>query len=280
MVTALVIVTLVSLVMTIVLAGVVVKLLRDERRRSDARVSILTQMADAAEQPRPTTRTVAEQPAPPARRAQPAVAPTSPVPTRPPVGSPRHIALHEIDNLNLDRTDSKPRGTDLFIARQERSAWPRRLGIVAAMALVLVTIGLAIRSTIRTADPGSTPVATTGPAFTQTSPGLLELLSLKHAQEAGTLTITGLVQNPRGGAALSKIAATAFLFSADGTFLASGRAPLDFTVLRPGDESGFVISIPVTVPVARYRVGFRGEDGRIIGHVDRRGTSTMARNEP
>ena len=34
----------------------------------------------------------------------------------------------------------------------------------------------------------------------------------------------------------------------------------------------FVISVPVTAPVARYRVGFRGEDGRIIGHVDRRGS--------
>ena len=75
---------------------------------------------------------------------------------------------------------------------------------------------------------------------------------------------------------LSKISATALVFSADGTFLASGRAPLDYTVLRPGDESGFVISVPVNVPVARYRVGFRSEDGRVIGHIDRRTATTMA----
>jgi hypothetical protein len=91
------------------------------------------------------------------------------------------------------------------------------------------------------------------------------------------LKITGLVQNPRQGAPLTRITATAMLFGSDGTFLASGRAPLDFSTLRPGDESGFVITVPVSAPVARYRVGFRAEDGRIIGHVDRRLTGTIAR---
>ena len=66
------------------------------------------------------------------------------------------------------------------------------------------------------------------------------------------------------------------LFDSDGTFLASGRAPLDFTVLRPGDESGFVITVPVKAPVARYRVGFRNEDGHVIGHIDRRTAATLA----
>ena len=102
------------------------------------------------------------------------------------------------------------------------------------------------------------------------------MLSLKQTQDTGALTITGLVQNPRDGAVLSKISATALVFGADGTFLASGRAPLDYTVLRPGDESGFVISVPVSAPVARYRVGFRSEDGRVIGHIDRRTATTMA----
>ena len=117
--------------------------------------------------------------------------------------------------------------------------------------------------------------ATTGSASGQQT-ALLELLSLKQTQDTGALTITGLVQNPRDGAVLSKISATALVFSADGTFLASGRAPLDYTVLRPGDESGFVISVPVSAPVARYRVGFRSEDGRVIGHIDRRTATTMA----
>ena len=44
----------------------------------------------------------------------------------------------------------------------------------------------------------------------------------------------------------------------------------------PATNRGFVISVPVTAPVARYRVGFRGEDGHVIGHVDRRTAATMA----
>ncbi len=102
------------------------------------------------------------------------------------------------------------------------------------------------------------------------------MLSLKQTQGTDALTITGLVQNPRDGAVLSNVKATALLFGADGTFLASGGAALDFTVLRPGDESPFVINVPVTAPVARYRVGFRSEDGHVIGHVDRRTAPTMA----
>ena len=48
---------------------------------------------------------------------------------------------------------------------------------------------------------------------------MLELLSLGQTQDATALTITGLVQNPRNGAELSKIKATALLFGRpDGTF--------------------------------------------------------------
>src|SRR5262249_57806591 len=106
-----------------------------------------------------------------------------------------------------------------------------------------------------------------------------ELISLKHTQEQNGLTISGLVQNPRTGATLSQITATAFLFSADGTFLTSGRAPLDFTTLAAGDESPFVINVPVTGAVARYRVSFRDQTGRVIGHIDRRNNGAVARVE-
>ena len=141
-----------------------------------------------------------------------------------------------------------------------------------------MAVAIGVGAAVRFLTPAvSSTAADPVPGAASTQSGLLELLSLKHSQETTTLTITGLVQNPRDGVPLSKVAATAFLFSADGSFVASGRAPLDFTTLRPGDESGFVISIAVTAPVARYRIGFRDEDGRIIGHVDRRGASSIAR---
>jgi hypothetical protein len=102
---------------------------------------------------------------------------------------------------------------------------------------------------------------------------------LRHTQEADTLTITGLVQNPRGAASLSRVTATVFLFAPDGTFLTSGRGPLDFSTLAAGDESPFVLAVPVRGTVARYRIGFRGEDGRVIAHVDRRANGSMARRD-
>ena len=104
----------------------------------------------------------------------------------------------------------------------------------------------------------------------------LELVSLHHSQEAERLVISGLVQNPRSGGPIAHVVATAFLFAPDGAFLTSSRAPLDFTTLSPGDESAFVINVPVTGQVARYRVGFRTEDGRVIEHVDKRAPDALA----
>ena len=80
----------------------------------------------------------------------------------------------------------------------------------------------------------------------------------------------------RATAPLSRVVATAFLFGPDGTFLTSSRAPLDFTTLAPGVESPFVVSVPVSGAVSRYRVGFRTDDGRVISHVDRRAPESLA----
>jgi hypothetical protein len=243
MTTILLTITIVSFIMTITLAAFVVKLLRDERRRSSARVAALAQMADLDSPADTMLGTVATEP-----------------------------------DWTIDGDDRTPIAGELFAPRainDAPAAWPRRLGVAAAIITILVLVGVVMRSGASSDRRVATEAAAAGAASTQAS-GMLELLSLKHNQEANSLTITGLVQNPRDGVALSKVAATAFLFGADGTFLASGRAPLDFTVLRPGDESGFVITVPVTLPVARYRIGFRGDDGRIIGHVDRRGANSIA----
>ena len=50
----LIVITLVSLCMTIALAVILVRLVRDERRRSDARVAVLREMAEAAVERQPT----------------------------------------------------------------------------------------------------------------------------------------------------------------------------------------------------------------------------------
>lgn len=149
--------------------------------------------------------------------------------------------------------------------------WGRRIAAAAVTAVIVTTAGYVLLPR----SHSTTSQSATGAVVKQAPP--LELLSLRHSQEDGRLVITGLVQNPRAGVPLTRVVATAFLFGADGTFLASGRAPLDFSTLAVGDESPFVLSVPVTSMVARYRVGFRGEDGRVIAHVDRRATGTLAR---
>jgi hypothetical protein len=262
--TVLMAVTALSLAMAAGMAFIVAKLVRAERARSEARVAALGAMsADPvvdAPLPRP--------PAVPRRQivVGSAVSPSL---------RSGHAALS--DDLEIRPSDGAVSGVStLFAETEQASPWGRRFAVIGSFALVLLMIGFATMSgRVRpsaSAAPG-TSVAQHAPAL-DTPP--LELLSLHHAQETERFVISGLVQNPRTGAPLSRVVATAFLFGPDGTFLTSGRAPLDFTNLTPGVESPFVVNVPVTGQVARYRVGFRTEDGRVIAHVDRRGPDALA----
>lgn len=232
----LIIVTVLSLAVGLGLGVAAARVLRDERRRSDARTALLSALADHPVASAHTSRV-----------AEPELV------LRPAVGDVSGVA-------------------DLFREPERTSPWGPRVavaGIVTAALAAIVIIAGAW-------PPSETPALTTaGAGPTQPVPAL-ELVSLRHVQEAGTLTITGLVHNPQGGQTLSGVTATGFLFDAHGGFLASGRAALDFTVLAAGDESPFVITVPVTGSVARYRVGFRGQDGRVIAHVDRRTGAALA----
>jgi hypothetical protein len=97
----------------------------------------------------------------------------------------------------------------------------------------------------------------------------LELVSMRHQREGTTLTVSGLVRNPAAGIAVNGVTAVVFAFDRNGGFVASGRAPLEFGSLAPGDESPFVVAVPNVSDVARYRVGFRTGRG-VVRHVDRR----------
>jgi hypothetical protein len=100
----------------------------------------------------------------------------------------------------------------------------------------------------------------------------IELLSLRHAaNNDGSFTVTGLVQNPYGGRVARHVIAVVYLFDRDGNYFASGKAALDFTALEPGEESPFVVHVRDVGRVSRYRVGFRSEEGGVVAHVDRRG---------
>jgi hypothetical protein len=139
-----------------------------------------------------------------------------------------------------------------------------KVGVGFAMAvLVIVLIAMSGERERAAAD---------GPrAATQEQPGQgLELLSMRHARAGDALTVTGLVRN-RGTAPSGSIMAVVFVFDRDGAFVASGRAPLEFNAIAPGDESPFRVTIPEVKDVGRYSLSFRTQAG-IVPHVDRRAT--------
>jgi hypothetical protein len=154
------------------------------------------------------------------------------------------------------------------------------LGLVIASAILIALTADNRRAIPRSAQAASAPAAAgqTAGIGDARQPVGLELQSLRDARDASALTITGLVRNPRGGVMLSRVTVTAYAFDDNGGFLASGRALIDVTALAPGDESPFVVSVPVAATVARYRIGFRTEDGRVISHIDKRQQGPVAAN--
>lgn len=262
--TLLIVVTAISLAMAAGLAIVVLKLVGDDRRRSEARVAALTAMSEAPVSRPQRSADIAPEPA--ATRPLPIAQATAPRAHTPP----------RLDDLEIRRAEPVVPGlADLFADRNQPSPWGRRVAVIGALAVVVAAIGFAIASS---SDDKPAPAAAGATLQTPAAaePVPLELVSLRHLQQAQSLTVTGLVQNPRTGAPLSRVVVTAFAFGPDGTFLSSSRAPLDFTTLAPGDESPFVVTVPVTGVVSRYRIGFRAEDGGVIAHVDKRVPESLA----
>ena len=232
--TGLLVITGASLALAAGMGVVLARMVRDERRRSDARVALLNQLATE------------------------------------PAGSP---SFADFDLREPAESFEQPTAVhDLFHEVEEPSPWPRRFAVIGGLAAAVFAVALGLSALNSTAS--ESPAGTTEVQTQTVAP--LELLSLRHTQEGGILTVTGLVQNPRSGAVLANAKATLFVFGPGGSFITSGRAPLDFTSLAAGEESPFVIRVPVSADVARYRIGFRGGDDRVLSHVDRRSADAIA----
>ena len=283
--TILLTVTGISLALAATMGVLLARMLREERRRSDARVAMLSEMAAEPEQG-PSYAEIEVQPAhsqrvstPPRREPQRVSFNPQGEPRRVSMRPERDLVTQPTRTLGFDDFELRPSTADvpgvhdLFHEQEEPSPWPRRLAVVGGLAAViaLIVFGWSNPPLGHAGAP-----AASGQAAEVAVDAPLELLSLRHAQEEGALTITGLVQNPRAGRELSGVKATVFLFGPNGSFIASGRAPIDFTALGPGDESPFLIRVPVTGSVTSYRVGFRGDDDRVLAHVDRRTPDAVA----
>jgi hypothetical protein len=158
---------------------------------------------------------------------------------------------------------------DLFTEAAPEPLWCRRAGIAGALALSLLAGGVMLTWAGRTTDDAGKTTAAAAP---------LELVALTQSLQDGVLTVTGAVKNPRSGTTVPQVTATAVLFGPEGVPVASGQAALDYATLAPGDESQFVVAVPVKGAVSRYRVGFRTADGSVVAHVDRRSGAETVRN--
>lgn len=229
------------------------RLTREERDRSEARAAALAEMiggagsggslgsegsSSSSASTTPWARARVERESPPARSSERPGTATEPVAATPLEREPM------FGGAMAAGSESRP-----------------RLLLVPAIGVVIV--GLALGSIYAWSRPQSAVAAV--PAASAP----LELVSLRHERQGGSLIVSGLVRNPHAGQAAKGLAAVAFTFDRQGTFLASGRAVLDFPQLQPGDESPFSISVPQSGQVARYRVSFR-TDERVVPHVDRR----------
>jgi hypothetical protein len=229
----------------VAMASVAWRLLRQERRRSAARVVALAALADRESVPPDSPRPAEDDAPAPDESAHPA---------RIPVDLPLRRASRMMNGLSPGERSS---GGEIFSAGLQ----PRGRNV---RAIVFASVGFVMALTVLTAWYVGSRADDVGPTVP------LELVSLGHDRQDDSLRITGLVQNPREGKEMRDVVAVAFLFDRDGTFITSGRAGLDFVRLAPGDESPFVIVVPNAGEVARYRLGFRTRDGHVLTHVDRR----------
>jgi hypothetical protein len=133
------------------------------------------------------------------------------------------------------------------------------LGIAACAAIPYALYQMGVFNAIATAAPAG-----------EAQP--IELLSLRHmVDDQGSFTVTGLVQNPKGGRKTNGLVAVVYLFDDAGRFMATGRSAVDVPMLQGGEEATFTVTIPKTTGVGKYRVGFRLTEGGVVSHVDRRG---------
>ena len=170
-------------------------------------------------------------------------------------------AIHGAEDPDVGRVEQDPARGNLLSAPPSRSA-SRPLAIIGAGALVFgAVVAIAI---VTGRGVSHAPAAPAAPP--------LELVALGHERVGDQLTVRGVIRNPAAGAGMDGLSAVVLVFTPDGGFVASGRAPVEAAALRPGAESTFMVTLPRAADVARYRVSFRAGD-RLVAHLDRRHAS-------
>jgi hypothetical protein len=157
-------------------------------------------------------------------------------------------------------------------ATAERSSGQRMFSpgilVLCASVAILLAVGISRYS----ANPAR-PVPTAQATAMAATPLPLELLALDQERADDHLIVRGVVRNPPRGVEVDHLTAVVLLFSQQGGFLTSGRAPVESTSFEPGTDAAFVITVPGAADVGRYRVSFRTDD-KVVPHIDRRNSQS------
>ena len=256
---ALGIVAVFALLTTLAMGVVTWRIVREERRRSAARLAALT--AEVALRD-PAPGPIALTPDPLA--AFESEAPQSPeaedVSERPPDAAahrPPASGDHEV-----------ARQADLFTRSfHTADGWPKRLaaiGVAGAFLAVLVSLVVILSSSRTDAEvPAPDPP--------------IELLTLAHARKEGMIAISGTVRRQTDGVDREDLDVLAMAFDDAGTMVASGRARVGGELSQRGNGVSFVVAIPGEA-ASRYRISFLVDD-RTVPHLDLRGPTTVVGDE-
>ena len=245
-------VTLLALATAVAMGAVTWRLVREERRRSAARLEIL---AAELRRRQATSRG-------PRSAGRPST--VEPVATRSTPAAPVDVTIR---GPEPPPATNKPgtQGVDLFGTPVDATGgWSRRL---AGMGMAGIVLLVAISAAIFTSAAGNRENETTA---TDQIP--VELLALNHEREDGLLAISGTIRNPLDGKVATHMFVLALAFDRDGVMVATQRAPLELETVPPGGESPFAVSLPAT-RASRYRISFL-IDETTVPHIDRRTAPT------
>ena len=165
-----------------------------------------------------------------------------------------------VDDEGREQEDGviSPAAMSLVVPDVER---PSRAPAFAIAALVILAAG----ALLAVGMSGGSRASRHAAAVSATS---IELVSMRHAMDGETLIVSGLVRNPTA-TTTPALSAVVSVVGRDGQVIARGESQLDPTVLGPGKETTFRVTVPQVGDPGRYRLAFVN-GSQIVPHVDRR----------
>lgn len=174
------------------------------------------------------------------------------------IDNPRWATGVEDEGHEQEDGAISPSAMSLVVPDVER---PSRAPAFAIAALVILAAG----ALLAVGMSGGSRASRHASAVSATS---IELVSMRHAMDGETLIVSGLVRNPTA-TTTPALSAVVSVVSRDGRVIAHGESQLDPTVLGPGKETTFRVTVPQVGDPGRYRLAFVN-GSQIVPHVDRR----------